>query len=159
LGLNVYKPDHYVVDADNEMGFTPVPFPSSFPHMSSPWLRIGPEAIYWDPRHVAKLWGVKSIYITENGTSGSDQPATDGIVYDVDRITYLRNYLAQLQRATSQGVPVRGYFLWSLMDNFEWLDGFEKRLGLYRVDFNTQRRMPKLSASFYRETIARNAVA
>jgi beta-glucosidase len=70
---------------------------------------------------------------------------------------YLRNYLAQLQRATSEGVPVRGYFLWSLMDNFEWIYGFEKRFGLYRVDFDTQVRTPKLSVSFYRNVIARNA--
>jgi beta-glucosidase len=102
---------------------------------------------------------VKSIYITENGTSGSDQPAADGTIYDTDRIMYLRNYLMQLQRATSEGVPVKGYFLWSLIDNFEWGDGFEQRFGLYQVDFSTLRRTPKLSASFYRETIARNAVA
>ena len=82
----------------------------------------------------------------------------DGKVYDLDRIMYLRNYLRQLQRAVAEGVPVRGYFLWSLMDNFEWTDGFEKRFGLYHVDFQTQRRTPKLSASFYREVIARNAV-
>jgi beta-glucosidase len=159
VGLNVYKPDHYVVAADNEIGFILAPFPTSFPHMDSAWLRIGPEAMYWAPRHVARLWGVKSIYITENGTSAIDEPAADGSVYDLDRIMYLRNYLTQLQRATSEGIPVRGYFLWSLMDNFEWSDGFEKRYGLYRVDFDTRRRTPKLSAAFYRETIKRNAVA
>ena len=158
VGLNVYMPDHYVVAADNERGFALAPFPASFPHMHAAWLRFGPEAMYWSPRHVAKLWNVKSIYITENGTSGADQPAADGTVYDLDRVMYLRNYLAQLQRATSEGVPVRGYFLWSLMDNFEWSDGFEQRFGLYRVDFDTLRRTPKLSASFYRETIAQNAV-
>jgi beta-glucosidase len=158
VGLNVYTPDHYVVAADNEHGFALAPFPASFPHMDSTWLKIGPEAMYWAPRHVAKLWDVKSIYITENGTSATDEPAVDGNVYDVDRIMYLRNYLTHLHRATSEGVPVFGYFLWSLMDNFEWSDGFEKRYGLYRVDFNTQRRTPKLSASFYRETIERNAV-
>lgn len=159
LGVNVYTPDHYVVAASNERGYTLAPFPKSFPHMKAGWLRPGPEAIYWVPRHVAKLWKVKSIYITENGTSSSDQPAADGSIYDVDRIMYLRNYLAQLQRATAEGVPVRGYFLWSLMDNFEWGDGFEQRFGLYHVDFETQRRTPKLSAAFYRETVARNAVA
>ena len=158
VGLNVYMPHHYVVAADNENGFALTPFPASFPHMESNWLKIGPEAMYWAPRHVAKLWNVKSIYITENGTSATDQPAAEGHVYDVDRIMYLRSYLTQLRRATSEGVPVLGYFLWSLMDNFEWSDGFEKRFGLYRVDFNTQHRTPKLSASFYRETIARNAV-
>ena len=159
VGLNVYTADHYVVAADNERGFTLVQFPASFPHMKATWLRTAPEAMYWVPRHLAKLWNVKSIYITENGTSGSDQPAADGTVYDVDRIMYLRNYLTQLQRATSEGVPVLGYFLWSLMDNFEWLDGYEQRFGLYHVDFDTKRRTPKLSAAFYRETIARNAVA
>ena len=159
VGLNVYMPDHYVVAADSERGFTLAPFPKSFPHMKATWLRPAPEAMYWVPRHVAKLWNVKSIYITENGTSGSDQPAADGTIYDVDRIMYLRNYLTQLQRATSEGVPVLGYFLWSLMDNFEWSDGYEQRFGIYHVDFETKRRTPKLSAAFYRETIARNAVA
>jgi beta-glucosidase len=158
VGLNVYTPHHYIVAADNESGFALAPFPASFPHMDATWLKIGPEAMYWAPRHVAKLWDVKSIYITENGTSGSDKPAADGKIYDVDRIMYLRNYLTHLQRATSEGVPVLGYFLWSLMDNFEWSDGLEKRFGLYRVDFDTQRRTPKLSASFYREIIERNAV-
>ena len=159
VGLNVYMPDHYVVAADNAQGYTLAPFPASFPHMKASWLRPGPEAIYWSPRNVARLWNVKSIYITENGTSGSDQPAPDGTIYDVDRIMYLRNYLTQLQRATSEGVPVQGYFLWSLLDNFEWSDGYEQRFGLYHVDFKTLRRKPKLSAAFYRETIAKNAVA
>jgi beta-glucosidase len=159
LGLNVYTPDHYVIAADNAQGFTLAPFPASFPHMKASWLRPGPEAIYWVPRHAAKLWNVQSIYITENGTSASDQPAADGNIYDIDRIMYLRNYLTQLQRATSEGVPVAGYFLWSLMDNFEWSDGYEQRFGIYHVDFETKRRTPKLSASFYRETIVRNAVA
>ena len=139
-------------------GFAVVPPPASFPHMASPWLSVGPEALYWGPRHVARLWNVREIYITENGCSSSDVPAADGKVYDTDRVMFLRNYLSQLQRAVSDGVPVKGYFLWSLMDNFEWSDGFEKRFGLYRVDFDTQARTPKLSASFYRETIARNAV-
>ncbi len=94
----------------------------------------------------------------ENGTSSADNLAADGNVYDLDRIMYLRNYLTQLQRATSEGVPVRGYFLWSLMDNFEWIFGFEKRFGLYHVDFETQRRVAKLSASFYRDVVARNAI-
>ena len=83
-------------------------------------------------------------------------PADDGIVYDTDRIMFLRNYLTQLQRATSEGVPVRGYFHWSLMDNFEWAEGFGTRFGLLYVDYATQQRTAKLSASFYREVAARN---
>jgi beta-glucosidase len=107
---------------------------------------------------VAKVWGVDNIYISENGTSSEDKIAADGKVYDLDRIMFLRNYLVQLQRAISEGAPVRGYFLWSLMDNFEWIFGFEKRFGLYRVDFETQQRIPKLSVSFYRNVIEKNAV-
>jgi beta-glucosidase len=159
LGLNIYKPDHYVVAADNPRGFALAPFPASFPHMDSSWLMVGPEAMYWAPRHAARLWNVKSIYVTENGTSSTDAPAADGSIYDVDRIMYLRNYLFHLQRATSEGIPVSGYFHWSLLDNFEWADGLQKRFGLYHVDFDSQRRTPKLSATFYRETIRRNAVA
>jgi beta-glucosidase len=102
---------------------------------------------------------VNEIYMTENGCSSSDVPAADGLVYDTDRVMYLRNYLTQLQRATAEGVPVRGYFLWSLMDNFEWADGYTNRFGLHYVDFKTQERTPKLSAHFYREVVARNALA
>jgi beta-glucosidase len=126
--------------------------------MLSDWLRVGPEAAYWVPRIAARIWNLDSIYISENGTSSADKLSADGKVYDLDRIMYLRNYLVQLQRATSEGVPVRGYFLWSLMDNFEWIFGFEQRFGLYRVDFETQVRTPKLSVSFYRNVVARNAV-
>jgi beta-glucosidase len=158
VGLNVYMPNQYVVAGENGNDFALLPFAATYPHMDSSWLRIGPEAMYWALRHVAKLWNVKSIYITENGTSAADQVSADGKVYDVDRIMYLRNYLTHLNRATSEGMPVQGYFVWSLMDNFEWSDGFEKRFGLYHVDFRTQRRTPKLSASFYREVIQRNAV-
>ena len=126
--------------------------------MSSEWLRIAPETAYWAPRLAAKIWNIDTIYISENGASSEDKIAADGNVYDLDRIMYLRSYLTELRRAISEGAPVRGYFLWSLMDNFEWIFGFEKRFGLYRVDFETQRRTPKLSASFYRNVIAKNAV-
>jgi beta-glucosidase len=135
-----------------------LPFPASFPHMNSEWLRVGPEVIYWAPRLAAKVWNLDTIYISENGTSSEDKLAADGKVYDLDRIMYLRNYLSQLQRATSEGVPVRGYFLWSLMDNFEWIFGFGQRFGVYRVDFETQARVAKLSASFFRDVVARNAI-
>jgi beta-glucosidase len=158
VGLNIYAPQFYVVASDRAPGFHVLPFPASFPHMNSEWLRIGPETIYWVPRLAAKIWNIDTIYISENGTSSDDKLAADGKVYDLDRIMYLRNYLTQLQRATAEGVPVRGYFLWSLMDNFEWIFGFEQRFGLYRVDFETQARVPKLSAAFYRDVVARNAI-
>jgi len=156
-GINIYTPAYIRADS-SPLGFTVVPHPKSYPHMASSWLSIGPEALYWGPHHVAKIWNVKEIYITENGCSSSDVPAPDGIVYDSDRVMYLRNYLTQLQRATADGVPVKGYFLWSLMDNFEWADGYTNRFGLHYVDYASQKRTPKLSAAFYREVISRNAV-
>src|ERR1019366_1782199 len=98
------------------------------------------------------------IYITENGCSSDDVLTSDGQCLDTDRVMYLRNYLSQLQRAIADGAPVRGYFLWSLLDNFEWADGYSKRFGIVYVDFKTQKRTPKLSAEFYKATIAKNAV-
>jgi beta-glucosidase len=157
VGINIYTPIYVRADS-SPAGFAVVPHPKSFPHMASPWLFVGPEALYWGPRHVAQIWKVKEIYITENGCSSSDIPAQDGKVYDTDRVMYLRNYLTNLQRAASEGVPVRGYFLWSLMDNFEWADGYTNRFGLHYVDYESQKRTPKLSADFYKAVIARNAV-
>lgn len=159
VGLNVYAPSQYVLASEAAPGFTEVPLQASHPHMASPWLTLGPEALYWAPRLAASLWKVKEIFITENGASAADEPAADGTVYDVDRVMYLRNCLMHLQRATAEGVPVRGYFLWSLLDNFEWADGYATRFGVVHVDYATQKRTPKLSASFYREVIARNAPA
>jgi beta-glucosidase len=158
VGLNIYAPQFYIAASDKAPGWSVLPFPASFPHMNSEWLRVGPETIYWAPRLAAKVWNIDTIYISENGTSSEDKLRPDGQVYDLDRIMYLRNYLRQLQRATSEGVPVRGYFLWSLMDNFEWIFGYEKRFGLYHVDFETQRRTAKLSVAFYRDVVARNAI-
>jgi beta-glucosidase len=158
VGLNIYAPQFYIAASDKKPGWAVLPFPASFPHMKSEWLRIGPEVIYWASRIAAKIWNLDTIYISENGTSSEDKLAADGKVYDLDRIMFLRNYLTQLQRATAEGVPVRGYFLWSLMDNFEWIFGFEQRFGVYHVNFETQARVPKLSASFYRDVIARNAI-
>jgi beta-glucosidase len=157
VGLNIYAPQFYITATENKP-FKVLPFPASFPHMNSEWLRIGPETIYWVPRIAAKIWNIENIYISENGTSSEDKLAADGQVYDLDRIMFLRNYLTQLQRAIAEGVPVRGYFLWSLMDNFEWIFGYDKRFGLYHVDFQTQARVPKLSAAFYRDVVARNAI-
>lgn len=158
VGLNIYAPQFYIAASDNKPGWRVLPFPASFPHMNSDWLRIGPEVIYWTSRLTAKVWNVENIFITENGTSSEDKLSADGKVYDLDRISFLRNYLVQLQRATAEGVPVRGYFLWSLMDNFEWIFGYEKRFGVYHVDFQTQARVPKLSAEFYRNVVAKNAI-
>ncbi len=158
VGINVYMPN-YVRAIDRAPGYEPLAFSKSHPRMASSWHVMGPEALYWAPHHVAKLWNVKDIYITENGCGAADEPAADGVVYDTDRIMFLRNYLTQLQRATSDGVPVRGYFQWSSMDNFEWVDGYGIRFGLIHVDYATLKRTPKLSASFFRTVAQKNQVA
>jgi len=157
VGMNVYTPTYVRAD-DSSMGFAVVNPPSSYPHMASPWLNIGPEALYWAPRHVNQIWNVQELYVTENGCSSADVLAPDGHVYDTDRVMFLRNYLISLHRAVAENIPVRGYFLWSLMDNFEWADGYGLRFGLYYVDYATQKRIPKLSAHFYRTVIERNAI-
>jgi beta-glucosidase len=158
VGINCYTPVYVRADS-SEKGYTVVPKPASYPHMASPWLSIGPEALYWGPRLVNEVWHAKAIYITENGCSSDDVLTSEGRVLDTDRVMYLRNYISNLQRGVSEGVPVRGYFLWSLLDNFEWADGYSKRFGIVYVDFKTQKRTPKLSAEFYKATIAKNAVA
>jgi beta-glucosidase len=157
VGINVYTPK-YVRAIGTLPGYEIVPFGKSHPRMASSWQFIGPESLYWAPRHLQKIWNVKEIYITENGCGTNDEPAADGIVYDTERIMFLRSYLTQLQRATAEGVPVRGYFLWSLMDNFEWSDGYGTRFGLIHVDYATQKRTPKQSAAYYAEVIRRNAL-
>jgi beta-glucosidase len=158
VGINIYGPGAFVRAREKAPGYAQLPLPASYPHMKSSWLDFAPETLYWAPRQLQKLWNVKEIYITENGTSSSDKPEPDGRIDDLDRIMFLRQYLAQLRRATSEGVPVRGYFVWSLLDNFEWADGYGTRFGLHYVDYKTLKRTPKLSASFYRKVIERNAL-
>jgi beta-glucosidase len=158
VGLNVYQPEYARADA-GPSGYAVARRPSSFPHMASPWLFIGPEVIYWAIRHTSDLWKPREIYITENGCSSEDLRAADGRIEDTDRIMFLRNYLINLQRAASEDYPIKGYFLWSLLDNFEWADGYSKRFGIHYVDFKTQQRRRKLSADWYREVILRNSVA
>jgi len=156
-GLNIYTSEP-VRASDNEAGYVVVPKPTTYPHMANKWLNVGPDAMYWVPKLVAEVFGVKDIYITENGCSSEDSIQPDGHVYDTDRVMYLNAYLTQLQRAVSDGVPVKGYFLWSLLDNFEWADGFGSRFGITYVDYASQKRTPKLSAQYYSNVIARNGL-
>jgi beta-glucosidase len=157
VGLNVYTPEYVRADSSSA-GYAVLPRPASSPRMASPWLYIGPEVIYWAIRNVSEIWKPKDIYITENGCSSDDVLTPAGRVEDTDRVMYLRNHLTHMHRAASEGYPIRGYFLWSLLDNFEWADGYSKRFGIHYVDFKTLVRTPKLSAEWYREVIARNAV-
>jgi beta-glucosidase len=158
VGINVYKPGWYVEPSEASPGYWDIPTNASHPKMASSWHVLDPEVMYWAPRQMQTIWGAKSIFITENGCGASDVVAKDGRVYDSDRVMFLRACLGQLQRATAEGVPVDGYFLWSAQDNFEWMDGFGTRFGLIYVDFKTQKRIPKLSAEWFREAARRNAV-
>lgn len=157
LGLNLYTAE-YVMAADNEQGFEIVDKPARYPHMHAEWIRVVPPVTYWAPRLCHELWGARSLYVAESGCGGEDRADTHGRILDVDRVFYLREHLTYLHRAVAEGFPVRGIYLWSLMDNFEWLDGLKMRFGLVHVDFATQERRPKLSANFYAEVIRQNGL-
>jgi beta-glucosidase len=94
--------------------------------------------------------------ITESGLSNPDWVARDGAVHDPQRIDYVGRHLIQLRRAIAEGIPVKGYFHWSLLDNFEWGEGYRQRFGLVHVDFPTGKRTPKDSYYWYRRVIATN---
>ena len=99
------------------------------------------------------------LYITENGASYSDGPGDDGRVHDERRLRYLRDHFAAAKKAIDEGVPLAGYFVWSLLDNYEWAKGYTQRFGIVWVDYETQRRIPKDSALWYRQVIGDNAVS
>jgi len=126
-------------------------------HTSLDWGKY-PQGLGEVLRRVAEATGNLPVYITENGCAMADEPDADGFVEDRDRIHYLRRHLIELHRSIRSGIDVRGYFIWSLFDNFEWGAGYRPRFGIVRVDYQTQRRIPKLSAFWYREVIARNSV-
>lgn len=154
LGLNIYTGVHVRTGCGGRPEL--LPFPAGFPTADAPWLRLVPQAMYWGPQLVRTLYGVKSVYITENGAGYDDVPETNGEILDLHRRQYVRQCLGELHRAIEDGAPVRGYFLWSFMDNFEWLDGYTKRFGICRTDYSTQARQPKLSAQWYSEVMRAN---
>jgi len=119
---------------------------------------IYPEGLTDILVRVARDYGAREIYITENGIALPEQTESEGGVDDSARISFMRDHLLAAHRAIDAGVPLRGYFHWSLMDNFEWGHGYTKRFGLVRVDFDTFERTPKKSARWYREAVAASAV-
>ena len=98
------------------------------------------------------------IYVTENGASYPDAPDASKRVADTRRIAFMRDHLLAARRAMGEGVPLEGYFAWSLMDNYEWDHGYTQRFGLTWIDYATQERIPEDSALWYREVIAQNGV-
>lgn len=115
-----------------------------------------PEAMYRMLMRLHQEYRLPPIYITENGASYADEVSGDGLVHDTRRVNYLSNHLVQLHRAMDQGVDVRGYFAWSLLDNFEWAQGYSKRFGIVHVDYKTQKRIIKDSGHWYAQTVRWN---
>jgi beta-glucosidase len=116
---------------------------------------IDPEGLREVLLRVHREYTKLPLYITENGAAFDDVVLDDGSLDDRERVDYLEHHLAALSRAIADGVDVRRYCLWSLLDNFEWEQGYEKRFGIVHVDFDTQSRVPKRSGLWYRDYIAR----
>ncbi len=127
--------------------------PAGFPKTATNW-PVTPEALYWGPKFLYERYR-KPIYITENGMACHDTVSQDGKVHDPNRIDFLARYLKNLKRAAEE-IDIRGYFQWSLMDNFEWDKGYAERFGIIYVDFETHERIWKDSAYWYRDLIRRN---
>jgi beta-glucosidase len=153
LGVNYYAPMRVRADtSSNPLGVRQVP--PGPPTTAMGWA-VAPDGLRRVLVRVRDDYGDIPIAITENGASYEDPPAADGRVDDPDRTAYLESHLAALRRAVEEGVPVERYFVWSLLDNFEWEWGYDKRFGIVHVDFETQRRTLKGSGLWYRDYIER----
>ncbi len=119
---------------------------------------INPAGLSCVLENIRDNYGNPPVYITENGTTLADSPDSRGFVEDWGRVEYLRSYLRALHGSIGRGCDVRGYFVWSLMDNFEWAYGYEPRFGIVRVDYKSKRRIPKRSALWYGEVIKQNGL-
>ena len=151
-GANIYSGTRCRATGDGHC--EPVPEPDGPPLTMVGW-RVTPDALYWGPRFFYERYGLP-IVVTENGMANCDWVHLDGKVHDPQRIDFFSRYLRAYQRAIADGVDARGYFLWSIMDNFEWALGYQQRFGIIYVDYATQRRILKDSAYWYREVIASN---
>ncbi len=152
LGVNIYEGQPVRAGADGRA--EPVARPVGHPLTAFRW-PVEPESLHWGPRLMHERYRVP-VYITENGMSGLDWVGLDGAVHDPQRIDFTRRYLLALRRAIDAGADIRGYFHWSLLDNFEWAEGYKERFGLIFVDFPTQQRILKDSAQWYAQVIASN---
>ncbi len=131
-----------------------VPRKGRVPYNSLGW-PVVPEALYWGPRFFYERYG-KPVFISENGYVGADSISLDGKVHDSQRVDFIVRYTSELFRARTDGVDIRGYFYWTIMDNLEWELGYEPRFGLVYVDFDTLERIPKDSFYAYQKLIVGN---
>lgn len=152
LGLNIYQGRMVRADADGDP--ETVPFGVGHPITTFDW-PVVPEALRWGPFFAHERYQLP-VYITENGLASMDWVARDGGVHDANRIDFTARYLVELHKAIADGADIRGYFHWSILDNFEWAEGYTKRFGLVHVDYQTQVRTVKDSARWYAEVIRTN---
>ncbi|MBD5476531.1 MAG: beta-glucosidase [Lachnospiraceae bacterium] len=152
MGQNIYNGYMVRAGADGEPEF--VERPAGFSKTAAGW-PVTPECLYWGVKFLYERYRMP-LYITENGMSCHDIVSLDGQVHDPNRITFLDQYLSALQRASDDGADVRGYFLWTFLDNFEWDKGYTERFGLVYVDFATQKRIVKDSAYWYQKVMEEN---
>src|SRR5215207_2236266 len=148
VGLNNYS--RTIVEADSEG--RPQNVTNGGPTTEMGW-EIYPNGIFDVLSRLHREYGVQKLYVTENGGAFPDVLLHDGRVEDRDPIDYLHKYLGAVGRAVADGIPVRGYFVWSLLDNFEWAYGYSRRFGLLYVDYSTLERVPKSSFYWYRDLI------
>jgi beta-glucosidase len=154
LGLNYYSAPYIQRGKDGKPeGVANRP---GHPRTGFDW-PLAPEGMYWSVRFHAERYGLP-VMIAENGLSSLDWVSEDGAVHDPQRIDFLARYLRSLHRAYSEGFAIKGYFHWSLMDNFEWAEGYRHRFGLVHVDFATLKRTLKDSAHWYKEVILNNGL-
>ncbi len=152
FGVNIYSGVHVraTEDSGKDDGFETVER-KDLPKTAMGW-PITPESLYWGPKFFHERYQLP-IVITESGMANDDS-VDNGKVHDRERIEFLYQYLSEYTRAIKDGVPALGYFLWSLMDNFEWAEGYGKRFGIIHVDYETQQRTLKYSAHWYKTLIA-----
>jgi beta-glucosidase len=153
LGVNYYNPQR-IAAAPTDLPLQARQVPAPPPTTAMGW-EVDPAGLHDVLLRLRRDYGPLPVYITENGASFDDPPATNGSVDDPERTAYLQGHLAALARAVADGADVRRYCVWSLLDNFEWEEGYDKRFGIVHVDFQTQARVPKRSALWYRDFIVR----
>jgi len=156
LGINYYT--RAVIAHDADVPFTQAASIRPEGNEYSQMWEIYPQGLYDILTRVQKDYAPAQVYITENGMPVPEGADIDGKIRDYRRIRYLRDHIAQVHRAWEDGVPMRGYFVWSLLDNFEWARGYTMRFGLIHVDYETQERLIKQSGRWYAQVIEENGV-
>jgi beta-glucosidase len=157
LGVNYYYPTTVHQLPGGQFGQYEVVNPEGVQFTEMGW-PIVPRGIYDLLTRLHKDYHIPELYITENGAAFADEVTDDGHVHDARRIDYLREHLLQAHAAIADGVPLAGYFVWSLLDNFEWAHGYSKRFGIVYIDYPTQKRVIKDSGFWYRDMIAKNEI-